>query len=482
MTAFKKENLILLTGASGYIGGSLLNELDRSQYKIRCLARHPEYLKVRVGRGVEVVKGDVFDRGSLLAALNGVHTTYYMIHSLAAKGSFAENDRRAAETFGSAAKEAGVQRIIYLGGLGEGPNLSEHLASRQEVGQILRESTVQALEFRASIVIGPGSLSFEMVRSLVEELPVMTTPRWVRSLAQPIAIEDVISYLIAALGYQGDSSAVFQIGGADQVSYEGIMRAYARARGLNRLIIPVPVLSPGLSSLWLALVTPLYFQVGRQLIKGVKNETVITDNSAEEIFQIKPIGIHEAIRRALEGESQEFAETRWSNVMPAWSLDKHWGGVRFGTRRIDSRKAWVSQPPDKTFIPIQRIGGETGWYGYDWLWSLRGLIDQLLRGVGKRRRRRDPLRVLPGDVIDFWRAEAVERNKLLRLRSEMKLPGRAWLQFEVEKEPNGSRIRQTAIFDPIGLFGLLYWYLLYPAHSLIFRRMLRKIVSIVENG
>jgi hypothetical protein len=310
----------------------------------------------------------------------------------------------------------------------------------------------------------------------------MTTPKWVRSLAQPIAIEDVISYLIAALCYHGDSSAIFEIGGADRVSYEGIMRAYARARGLKRLIIPVPVLSPGLSSLWLALVTPLYFQVGRRLIEGVKNATVITDHSAEETFQVKPMGIHEAILRALKNEDQEFANTRWSDALPSWSLEKHWGGVHFGTRRIDSREAKVSRPPEQAFHPIQCIGGETGWYGYDWLWGLRGLIDQLLGGVGMRQGRRDPVCSLPGDVIDFYRVEAMKQNRLLRLRAEMKLPGRAWLQFEVKKEQCGSRIRQTAIFDPIGLFGLFYWYLLYPLHALIFRRMLRTIVSVVENN
>jgi uncharacterized protein YbjT (DUF2867 family) len=471
----KSEELILLTGVTGYIGGRLLRALEAAGYRVRCLARRPEYVRFRIDAGTEVVGGDVFDPESLSRALAGVHTAYYLVHSLGGKGSFEANDRRAAREFGRAAAGAGVRRIIYFGGLGKGPDLSSHLASRQEVGEILRSSGVPTVEFRASIVIGSGSLSFEMVRALVQRLPVMTTPRWVRSLAQPIAIEDVLAYLVAALEREATESVVYEVGGADKVSYEGIMREYARLRGLRRLIIPVPALTPWLSSLWLALVTPLYFRVGRRLIEGVRSPTVVEDAAALRDFPVRPMGIRQAIGRALENEDREFAETRWTGALPARSLERRWGGVPFGSRLIDSRELRVDLPPPDVFRPIQCIGGRHGWYSYNWLWSLRGFIDKLLGGVGTAREPLDPRCVLPGDTVGFWRVEAMEPDRLLRLYAEMKLPGRAWLQFEVEPESAGSLVRQTAIFDPIGLGGLLYWYALYPLHLVIFRGMIRGI-------
>jgi uncharacterized protein YbjT (DUF2867 family) len=471
----KRKDLVLLTGATGYIGGRLIKVLEAGNYRLRCMARRPEYLRPRVAENTEVVQGDVFEPESLSAALAGVHTAYYLVHSLGGKGSFESNDRRAAGQFGRAAAQAGVRRIIYFGGLGKGPGLSAHLASRQEVGEILRSSGVPTMEFRASIVIGSGSLSFEMVRALVQRLPVMTTPSWVRSLAQPIAIEDVLAYLVAALDREITESVVYEIGGADRISYEGIMREYARLRGLRRLIIPVPVLSPRLSSLWLALVTPLYFRVGRRLIEGVRNPTVVENSSSLRDFPVRPMGIRRAIQRALENEDQEFAETRWTGALPARSLEHRWGGVRFGSRLIESRELQIDLPPQQVFRPIQCIGGERGWYSYNWLWSLRGFIDKILGGVGTARVALDPRCVLPGDTVGFWRVEAMEPNRLLRLHAEMKLPGRAWLQFEVEPQPSGSLVRQTAIFDPIGIGGLLYWYALYPLHLPIFRGMIRGI-------
>jgi uncharacterized protein YbjT (DUF2867 family) len=471
----RDERLILLTGATGYIGGRLLPELLYRGKLVRCMARRPEFLKGRVADTVELIQGDVFDESSLERALEGVHTAYFLIHSLGGKGSFEENDRRAADIFGRAARRAGLKRIIYLGGLGEGPDLSQHLSSRQEVGRILGESGVPTIEFRASIVIGSGSLSFEMVRNLVERLPVMTAPRWVRQLAQPIAIEDVIDYLSAALDLEVSGNTIFQIGGADRVSYEGIMKEYARARGLKRLIIPVPMLSPWLSSLWLTLVTPLYFKVGRHLIEGVRNETVVTDDSALTVFDIRPRGIREAVDRALEMEDSQFSDTRWSDALPSTSLERHWGGVRFGSRVVDSREIRTSCPPPDAFRPIQRIGGKEGWYKFNWMWSLRGLLDQLVGGVGSRRGRRDPRSLRLGDTVDFWRVEALEQDRLLRLQAEMKMPGRAWLQFEVEGGEEGSVVRLTVLFDPIGWKGLSYWYFLYPFHQLIFKGMLQAI-------
>ena len=293
---------ILLAGGTGYVGGRLIRVLEETGRPLRCLARKPELLRPRVAASTEVVGGDVLDLSSLSEAMKDVHTAYYLVHSMAAGGGFEERDRLGAKNFATAAREHGTRRIIYLGGLGGSGRLSSHLASRQEVGEILRRSGVPTIEFRASIIIGAGSLSFEMVRALVEKLPVMITPRWVRSKAQPISIEDVLAYLSKALELDDDNSYVFEIGGADQVSYRDIMREYARQRGLRRIMIPVPVLTPRLSSLWLGLVTPLYARVGRQLIEGVRNDTVVEDDIAMSVFDLRPRGIREAISRALLNE------------------------------------------------------------------------------------------------------------------------------------------------------------------------------------
>jgi uncharacterized protein YbjT (DUF2867 family) len=388
-------------------------------------------------------------------------------------GDYAAQDRQAAAAFAAAAEHEGVKRIIYLGGLGEPPGLSKHLASRQEVGRILRESGVPTIEFRASIVIGSGSLSFEMIRALVEKLPIMVTPRWVRVIAQPIAIDDVIDYLVAGLDIDHSGSAVFEIGGMDRVSYGDIMREYAAQRGLRRLMIPVPLLTPKLSSLWLGLVTPIYARVGRQLVDSLRNPTAVRDPSALEAFAIRPRGLTEAIARALRNEDRSIAETRWSDALSSRGATPQWGGIRFGSRIVDSRNVTVPLGPSDAFRAVRRIGGAVGWYWGDWLWRLRGFLDLLVGGVGSRRGRRDPEWVVAGDTIDFWRVEAVEPDRLLGLSAEMRLPGRAWLQFEVQETPTGSTIRQTAIFSPVGLLGLLYWYGLYPVHTLVFRGMLR---------
>ncbi len=465
---------MLLTGATGYVGGRLLSALEERGERIRCLARRPDVLAPRVRNSTAVVGGDVSDPATLGAALAGVQTAFYLVHSMDAHGEFARRDREAAAGFGAAAKSAGVRRIIYLGGLGRGPGLSEHLASRQEVGRVLAESGVPTIELRASIVIGSGSLSFEMVRALVERLPVMVTPRWVSTRAQPIAIEDVIAYLLAALDAPAEVAGVFEVGGADVVSYREIMREYARQRGLRRWLIPVPVLTPQLSSRWLRLITPLHAAVGRALIDGVRNETVVADDRALRHFGVRPIGFSEAIARALRNEDHAFAETRWCDALgnrPAGAQ------VPSGTRIVDSRSVEVACEPAQAFAPICRIGGDVGWYFGDGLWRLRGWFDLLVGGPGLRRGRRDPEALRVGDALDFWRVEAFESPSVLRLGAEMRLPGRAWLQFEVEPTGTGAAIRQTAIFDPRGLGGLLYWYGLYPIHRLIFAGMLRGIAA-----
>ena len=474
--------LILLTGATGYIGGRLLPLLERRGERLRCLVRRPEDLRPRVAASTEVVFGDVLRPETLDAAFEGVDSACYLIHSMGSTGDFQRDDRQAAANFASAAKRAGVKRLVYLGGLGNPScGLSNHLRSRQETGEILRESNAEVLEFRASIILGSGSLSFELIRALVERLPVMICPKWVATPAQPIAVEDVLEYLLAALDLAGQESRIFEIGGPEPVSYGELMREYARQRGLRRVMIPVPVLTPRLSSLWLGLVTPVYARVGRKLIEGLRNPTVVEDGSAREAFPICPRGLSEALERALANEDREFAETRWSDPLSSGGGAAHWGGVRFGSRIVDSRTAHVTVPPAAAFAPIASIGGVGGWYYGNWLWRLRGALDLLVGGVGMRRGRRDPNSLRVGDVVDFWRVEAFEPDRLLRLRAEMKLPGRAWLEFEVsEDEQQKCTIRQTALFDPLGLSGLAYWYLLYPLHKIVFAGMLKALVRKVE--
>jgi uncharacterized protein YbjT (DUF2867 family) len=469
--------LILLTGATGYVGGRLLHALEAAGYRVRCLSRHPEALRQRVAQTTEVVKGDVLDADSLAPSMVGVHTAYYLVHSMASANSFEVEDRRAAQAFAVAARDAGVRRIVYLSGLGSGSELSAHLRSRQEVGRILRESGVPTIEFRAAIVVGSGSASFEMIRALVEKLPVMITPRWVNTSTQPIAVEDVIAYLKLALDLELNGSRIIEIGGTDKVTYLDLMKEYARQRGLKRWMIPVPVLSPRLSSLWLGLVTPVYARVGRELVDSLRNETIVRDRSANDLFSIRPLGSREALKRALANEDREFAETRWSDAFSSVSGSPPWGGATFGRRIVDSRTVHVSFSPPMAFRPIEQLGGKTGWYYGDLLWRARGLLDLLFGGAGMRRGRRDPDRLLAGDTLDFWRVEAIQTDSLLRLAAEMRLPGRAWLQFEVKPDGAGSVVRQTAIFDPAGVLGQLYWYLLYPVHQFVFAGMLRGIVG-----
>ncbi|MGI9659846.1 MAG: SDR family oxidoreductase [Gaiellaceae bacterium] len=474
--------MTLLTGASGYVGGRLLSTLEGSGVSVRCLARRPANLSGRVAPSTEVVQGDVLVPESLGPAMEGVEVAYYLVHSMAAHDDYAKKDRQASEAFARAAREAGVRRIVYLGGLGRG-ELSPHLASRQEVGRILRGSGVETIELRASVVIGSGSLSFELIRGLVERLPVMITPTWVETLAQPIAIEDVISYLVEAANVPLGGSDVFEIGGPDRVTYGALMREYARQRGLRRRMLPVPILSPRLSSLWLGLVTPVYARVGRKLIESLQNETIVDDPRALTYFSVRPRGMADSVARALVNEDHEFAQTRWSDAVSSGGLEEDtWAGAKLGQRIVDTRARDVAVEPERAFESIRKIGGTQGWYYADWAWRIRGFVDLLVGGVGLRRGRRDPRTLAPGDALDFWRVEAFEPPSRLRLRAEMRLPGRAWLTFEVGPANAGSRMRQTAIFDPAGVAGRLYWYGLYPIHQLIFRGMLRRIAQASANG
>ncbi len=470
---------MLLTGATGYVGGRLLQHFEAERLRVRCLLRRPALFPGDRPVTTEIVGGDVSDAASLATAMRGVTTAYYLVHSMGAADDFEARDRRAAELFGAAAAAAGVQRIIYLGGLGEEQReLSAHLRSRHEVGRILRASGVPVIELRASIIIGSGSLSFEMIRALVERLPAMITPRWVSVLAQPIGIEDVLRYLRAALDLDLRESRVYQIGGPDRVSYGDLMTEYASQRRLRRFHVSVPVLTPRLSSLWLGLVTPLYARVGRKLIDSICHPTLVEDAAPTQCdFAIQPIGVREAIARALANEDHDFAATRWSDALSSAGAPREWGGARFGNRLVDSRSVHVAVSPAAAFAPIRRIGGATGWYWGDWLWRLRGFLDLLAGGVGMRRGRSDPDRLEVGDALDWWRVEAIEPDRRLRLVAEMKLPGRAWLEFEVTPDGDGATIQQTAIFDPVGLAGLAYWYGIFPLHELVFARMLHGIAA-----
>jgi uncharacterized protein YbjT (DUF2867 family) len=473
------ETTVLLTGATGYVGGRLLSRLEQRGLPVRCLSRRPDVLAGRISPRTEIVSADLNEPATLGRVLTGIDTAYYLVHSMTSRAPFARADREAATAFSRAARAQGVRRIVYLGGLGSGDR-SEHLGSRQEVGRILRDSGVPTVEFQASVVIGSGSTSFDMLRALVDRLPVMITPRWVDSRCQPIAIEDLLDYLIAALEYEPAGGEIFEIGGADVVSYRELMGEYARQRGLRRMLIPVPVLTPRLSSLWLGLVTPVHARVGRALIESLRSDTTVTDPRALEVFPIRPRGVSDAIARALRNEDRDFAETRWSDEATADAAS--FGGRRLGSRLIDRRSLHVPAPPGQAFAPIRRIGGASGWYSARTLWSLRGAVDWVVGGPGLRRGRRDPERVRVGDTIDFWRVEGFEPDHMLRLRAEMRLPGRAWLQLEVEPDATGSTITQTALFDPDGVAGLAYWYLVWPIHRRIFASMLRGIALAGSRG
>jgi uncharacterized protein YbjT (DUF2867 family) len=471
---------VLLTGATGYVGGRLLPLLVQDGHQLRVMARRPDFLLSRIEAEVEVVEGDARDTGSLHRALDGIEVAYYLIHSMGSGEAFAEQDRRAARAFGQEAKRAGVSRIIYLGGLArEGDSLSDHMASRLETGRILRQYGPPLIELRASIVIGSGSLSFEMVRSLAEKLPVLVTPSWVKVKAQPIAIRDLLAYLREAAHVEADGGRVVEIGGTEVLSYGDLVMAYAEARGLKRFMLPVPFLSPRLSSLWLGLVTPLYARVGRWLIESIRHPSVVTRPESTADFHVTPMGAREAIRLALEREESSFAATRWSDSLSSsGSPGLPWGGLRKGSRLIDTRSLDVNCPPEKLFQPVYNIGGRNGWYAWNLLWQLRGLLDLLAGGVGMRRGRPRDGRLRAGDALDFWRVELVDVPERLRLVAEMSVPGKAWLEFEVEDLGDGmSRLHQTAIFHPSGLAGLLYWYGVWPLHSLVFRDMIRAIAK-----
>jgi uncharacterized protein YbjT (DUF2867 family) len=475
---------ILLTGATGYVGGVLLGELERRGHRVRCLARRPAKLAGKTGPLTEVMAGDASDPAALARACAGVDAAYWMVHAMDSGVDFERADRLAAERFAAAAREAGVGRIVYLGGLGadDDERLSPHLRSRHEVGAILRAGGGDVVELRASIVVGAGSFSFDLVRTLVERLPVMICPAWLATPTQPIAIGDVVAYLAAVLDLPPGPPRIFEIGGPDVVSYGAIMREYARQRGLHRLMIPVPVLTPRLSSLWLKLVAPRYSKVGRKLIDGLKNPTVVTSDAARRELPVRPLGLAAAVRAAIDQEDREFAGKRWADYADVEDLPHRYGGRTEGTRLVDHRRAVVAVPPERAFAAIERIGGANGWYACDWLWQLRGWMDRCVGGPGMSRGRREPERLAAGDVLDCWQVEVYQPPRRLRLAAEMRMPGRGWLEFEVVPRDGDVTIHQTAVFDPRGLGGLAYWYAIWPLHELVFSRMLAGIARHAVRG
>ena len=476
---------VLVTGATGYIGGRLVPLLLGAGYRVRVFARSPEKVRARTWSrhpALEIVAGSAEDPAALRRALDGCSAAYYLIHSMVAAGSrYAERDNELAGSFGSAAGDAGCDRIIYLGGLGEtGPDLSEHLSSRREVEQQLGSGGVPVTVLRAAMIIGSGSASFEILRYLVERLPMMVTPRWVRTECQPIAARNVLFYLESCLQIPATIGQTLDVGGPEVLSYAEIMRVMARALGLRtRLVVPVPLLTPRLSSLWIHLVTPLSHQIARPLAEGLRNRVVCRDDRAAELMPQRLLTVREAIDAALGRVADDEVETAWSDagVIPG---DPDWAG---GTCFVDQRSIDVAATPEEVFTAVCRVGGGHGWYAADALWRVRGWLDRMVGGPGLRRGRRATRSIGYGDALDFWRVTGLEQNRWLSLRAEMKLPGEARLELEIEEmAARRCRLRQTARFLPRGLAGLVYWYAVLPLHGVVFRGMLRGIRTAAEGG
>lgn len=472
--------LILVTGATGYIGGRLVPRLLEMGFRVRCLVRDPARLQGRPWQSaVDIAGGDVLQPDTLGPAMQGVKTAYYLVHSLGVGSGFQRHDLDAACNFGVAARAAGIERIIYLGGLAEASaSLSEHLRSRQETGDSLRSSGVPVTEFRAGVIVGSGSVSFEMIRYLTERVPVMICPRWVYTRTQPIGIREVLEYLTAALVVSESSGRIIEIGGGEVITYGQMMTIYAEVRGLKRWMVPVPVLTPRLSSYWVNLVTPIPAVIARPLIEGLRNENIVHDPSARQLFpHIQPVGYRVAVERALTSLDASQVETTWSDALvtsqgavPPVVLSTQEGMI------LERRQRVVPASPADVYEVFTGIGGRRGWFYMNWAWELRGFVDRVIGGVGLRRGRRDPDKLRVGDALDFWRVETVEPERLLRLRAEMRLPGIAWLQFQVQPLEEGeSLLSQTAFFAPRGLMGWLYWYGLYPVHGLMFSGLIDRI-------
>ena len=479
------EETVFLTGATGYVGGRLAPRLLNRGYRLRCLVRNTRKVEGRPWARhdrLELVQGDAGNEALLSEALQGCSTAYYLIHSmLVAKGEYAARDRKLAASFARACAAAGVSRILYLGGLGEtGDSLSDHLASRREVEEALGSTGIPVTVLRAAMIIGSGSASFETLRYLVERLPVMVTPRWVKTECQPISIDEVLGYLVGCLERPETRGLTLDVGGSEVLTYRELMQIMAEERGLpRRIILPVPVLTPRLSSLWIHLVTPVPKTIARPLAEGLRNRVVARNDTILDLIPQRRLSAREAIRRALGEAHRGEVATSWSDAGPV-SGDPDWSG---GTVFVDRREVEVAAGPAQVFWAVCRIGGGNGWYAADYLWRLRGFLDQLVGGPGLRRGRREPERLGYGDALDFWRVTGIEADRHLALRAEMKLPGEALLTFDLDPgEGERTLLVQTARFLPKGLLGLAYWYAVLPLHGIVFRGMLRGIQRSAEDA
>jgi uncharacterized protein YbjT (DUF2867 family) len=473
---------ILVTGATGYIGGRLVPRLLAAGYRVRVLARDPKRLEGRPWLDqVEVVEGDALNPISLSSALTGISASYYLIHGMQGGERNAGRDIQAARNFAAAAEETRLERIIYLGELADpAAGLSPYLRSRRETGYILKNAHLPVTEFRAGMVIGPGSVLFEMVRYLAERQPVFVCPKWWFTRAQPIAIQDVLAYLLTALVTPASIDQTIEIGGANCLTYSEMLLGYSRLRGLRRLLIPTPFYVSRLSAYWVHMVTPIHWRAILPLIQGLHAESIVKGDLARSLFpQIKPLDFETATRLALGRVASDDVETSWMDAMVVSQGDQRPVTLTVSEgMMLETRRILLDLPPAPVFRAYTGLGGERGWLYMNWTWRIRGWIDKLVGGVGLRRGRRHPDEIRVGEALDFWRVEAVEAERLIRLRAEMKVPGKAWLEFQSLPQPDGKTLlTQTAFFAPRGLWGFLYWYGLYPIHSFIFSGMIRKIAE-----
>jgi uncharacterized protein YbjT (DUF2867 family) len=473
---------VLVTGATGYIGGRLVPRLLAKGHSVRCLARDPQRLQGRPWPGVEIVSGDMGEPESLPFALEDIDVAYYLVHSMAGGRSFRERDAKMARTFGEAARCAGVKRIVYLGGLGDPGELhSKHLISRQEVGSNLAQAGVPVVEFRAAVIVGSGSASFEMIRHLTDRLPMMFAPRWVQTRCQPIGIRSVLDYLVEALEHP-EARGIYEIGGSDILTYRKMMLGYAKAKGLRRIILPIYMPQPTFSSHVIDLLTPIPHRIAAPLLESLRTEVVVRDDRALRTFSVRPTSYAEALDRALGRIAADDVETTWASSLASTA------GKDSAGRQLDNQEGllverhWrkVRASPERVLEIVCALGGEEGWPTGNALWQFRGAIDRLAGGVGMRRGRRHPRELRVGDPLDFWRVESFVPGRMLRLRAEMKLPGRAWLQFEVRPEGRKTHLEQTAFFEPHGLLGNLYWYAALPLHRFIFPGLVQAIQAQAE--